>query len=44
MDCFESPRQLNSVYKEMKDSMSVEEIEKSVDDLLQYKLLDYCIV
>mgnify|MGYP000101215177 FL=1 len=44
VDCFESPRQLNSVYKEMKDSMSVEEIEKSVDDLLQYKLLDYCIV
>lgn len=43
VDCFDSPRQLSSVYKEMEEDMTDEEIEESVDELLKYKLLDYCI-
>lgn len=43
VDYFDTPKQLNSVYKEMTGDLSHEEIEKSVDELLKYKLLDYCI-
>lgn len=43
VDYFEAPHQLNSVYEEVKDNMLREAIEKSVDELLKYKLLDYCI-
>lgn len=43
VDYFDIPKQLNSVYKEMTGDLSHEEIEKSVDELLKYKLLDYCI-
>lgn len=43
VDYFETPHQLNSVFKKMKDNMLHEEIEKSVNELLKYKLLDYCI-
>ena len=43
VDCFDSPRQLSSVSKEMKNDIADEEIKKMVDELLKYKLLDYCI-
>lgn len=43
VDYFETPQKLSLVYEEMKDNMLHEEIEKSVNELLKYKLLDYCI-
>lgn len=43
VDYFETPHQLSFVYEKMKDNMLHEEIEMSVNELLKYKLLDYCI-